>query len=85
MEMKEIFSLLYNFVLMRFSTEWINLESGLAMGCTISPILVVILKAAEGSAGPASLGGGCSMPPLIPFIIPIPGYCASFLLHRRGM
>ncbi|GFN94352.1 reverse transcriptase [Plakobranchus ocellatus] len=52
-----------------YTTNWINLEVGIAMGCTISPILFlmameVILKAAEGSAGPANLGGGCSMPPL---------------------
>ncbi|GFN92196.1 reverse transcriptase [Plakobranchus ocellatus] len=63
---------------MRFSTNnytinWINLEVGIAMGCTISPILFVmamevILKAAEGSAGPANLGGGCSMPPLKAFM-----------------
>ncbi|GFN84981.1 reverse transcriptase [Plakobranchus ocellatus] len=63
---------------MRFSandntTKWINLEVGIAMGCTISPILFVmamevILKAAEGSAGPANLGGGCSMPPLKAFM-----------------
>ncbi|GFS08984.1 reverse transcriptase [Elysia marginata] len=43
------------------------------MGCTISPILFVmvmevILKAAEGSAGPADLGGRCSMPPLKAFM-----------------
>ncbi|GFO26962.1 reverse transcriptase [Plakobranchus ocellatus] len=59
---------------MRFSTNdstttWINLEVGIAMGCTISPILFVmaievILKTAEGSAGPANLNGGCSRPPL---------------------
>ncbi|GFO07106.1 reverse transcriptase [Plakobranchus ocellatus] len=63
---------------MRFSTNdcttnWINLDVGLAMGCTISPILFVmamevILKAAEGSADPANLGGGCSMPPLKAFM-----------------
>ncbi|GFO06374.1 reverse transcriptase [Plakobranchus ocellatus] len=52
-----------------YTTNWINLEVGIAMGCTISPILFVtamevILKAAEGSGGPANLGGGCSMPPL---------------------
>ncbi|GFO46016.1 reverse transcriptase [Plakobranchus ocellatus] len=55
-----------------YTTNWINLEVGIAMGCTISPILFVmamevILKAAEGSAGPANLGGGCSMPPLKAF------------------
>ncbi|KAK3760720.1 hypothetical protein RRG08_009356 [Elysia crispata] len=43
------------------------------MGCTISPILFVmalevILKAAEDSAGPANLGGGCHMPPLKAYI-----------------
>ncbi|GFN77645.1 reverse transcriptase [Plakobranchus ocellatus] len=63
---------------MRFSsndyiTNWINLEIGIAMGCTISPIpfvmaMEVILKAAEGSAGPADLGGGCSMPSLKAFM-----------------
>ncbi|GFR96516.1 reverse transcriptase [Elysia marginata] len=50
-----------------------NQEVGIAMGCTLSPILLamamkVILKAAEGSAGPANLGGGCSMPPLKAFL-----------------
>ncbi|KAK3792522.1 hypothetical protein RRG08_062786 [Elysia crispata] len=45
-----------------YTTDWINLEIGIAMGCTISPILFVmamevILKAAEDSAGPANLGG----------------------------
>ena len=43
------------------------------MGCTISPILFVmamgvILEAAEGSAGPANLVGGCYMPPLKAFM-----------------
>ena len=62
----------FNGFRMRFSTDsyntdWINLEIGIAMGCTISPILFimameVILKAAEDSAGPANLGGGCYMP-----------------------
>ncbi|GFO34064.1 reverse transcriptase [Plakobranchus ocellatus] len=50
-------------------TNWVNLEVGIAMGYTISPVLFVtamevILKAAEGSAGLANLSGGCSMPPL---------------------
>ena len=49
------------------------MEIGIAMGCTISSILFamameVILKAAEGSAGPANLGGGCYMPPLKAFM-----------------
>ncbi|GFO00046.1 reverse transcriptase [Plakobranchus ocellatus] len=56
-----------------YTTNWINLGVGIAMGCTISPILFVmamevILKAAEGNAGPANLGGGCSMPPLKAFM-----------------
>ncbi|GFN88527.1 reverse transcriptase [Plakobranchus ocellatus] len=56
-----------------YTTNWINVEVGIAMGCTISPILFVmameiIFKAAEGSAGPANLGGGCSMPPLKAFM-----------------
>ena len=56
-----------------YTTDWINLEIGIAMGCTISPILFVmamevILKAAEGSAGPANLGDGCYMPPLKAFM-----------------
>ena len=51
-----------------YTTDWINLEIVISMGCTISTILFVmamevILKAAEGSAGPANLGGGYYMPP----------------------
>ena len=47
-----------------YTTDWINLEIRIAMGCMISPILFVMamevtLKAAEESAGPANLGGGC--------------------------
>ena len=63
---------------MRFSTReyttcWINLDVGIAMGCTISPILFVlamevILKAATGSAGPADLGTGYQTPPLKAFM-----------------
>ena len=51
----------YNDFWMRFftksyTTDWINLEIGIVMGCEISPILFVMamevmLKAAEGSAG----------------------------------
>ncbi|KAK3765298.1 hypothetical protein RRG08_013267 [Elysia crispata] len=56
-----------------YTTDLINLEIGIAMGCTISPILFVmamevILKAAEDSAGPDNLGGGCYMPPLKAFM-----------------
>ncbi|KAK3799430.1 hypothetical protein RRG08_009973 [Elysia crispata] len=63
---------------MRFSTnsyitDWINLEIGIAMGCTISTVLFVmamevILKAAEDSAGPANLGSGCYKSPLKAFM-----------------
>ncbi|KAK3796881.1 hypothetical protein RRG08_055715 [Elysia crispata] len=55
-----------------YITDRINLETGIAMGCTKSPTLKamameVILKAAEDSAGPANLDGGCYMPlPPIP-------------------
>ncbi|KAK3756436.1 hypothetical protein RRG08_029105 [Elysia crispata] len=56
-----------------YTTDWINLEIGNAMGFTISPILFVIameviLKAAEDSAGPANLCGGCCMPSLKAFM-----------------
>ena len=58
-----------------YTTDWINLEMeiGIAMGCTISPILFVmamevILKASEDSTGPANLGGGCYMPSLKAFM-----------------
>ncbi|KAK3724673.1 hypothetical protein RRG08_041155 [Elysia crispata] len=56
-----------------YTTDWINLEIGIAMGCTICPILFVIameviLKAAEDSASPANLGGGCYMPSLEAFM-----------------
>ena len=49
------------------------MEIGIAMGCTISPILFVmamevILRAAEGSAGSANLGAGCYIPPLKAFM-----------------
>ncbi|GFO17613.1 reverse transcriptase [Plakobranchus ocellatus] len=71
-----------------YTTNWINLEVGVAMGCTISPILFVvamevILKAAEGSAGPANLGGGCSMPPLKAFIDDTTGICSKEDETRR--
>ncbi|GFN85575.1 reverse transcriptase [Plakobranchus ocellatus] len=56
-----------------YTTNWTNLEVGIAMACTTSPTLFVmtmevILKAAESSAGPANLGGGCSMPSLKAFM-----------------
>ncbi|GFO02404.1 reverse transcriptase [Plakobranchus ocellatus] len=71
-----------------YTTNWINLEVGIAMGCTISPILFVmamevILKAAEGSAGPANLGGGCSMPPLKAFMDDTTSICSKEDETRR--
>ncbi|GFN82187.1 reverse transcriptase [Plakobranchus ocellatus] len=71
-----------------YTTSWINLEVGIAMGCTISPILFemameVILKAAEGSVGPANLGGGCSMPLLKVFMDDITIICSKEDETRR--
>ena len=65
-----------------YTTDWINLEIGIAMGCTISLILFVmamevILKAAERSAGPTDLGGGCYMPPLKAFIDDTTAICSN--------
>ncbi|KAK3789551.1 hypothetical protein RRG08_060324 [Elysia crispata] len=56
-----------------YTTDLINLELGIAMGCIISPILFVmamevILKAAKDRAGLANLGGDCYMPPLKAFM-----------------
>ena len=78
---------------MRFSTnsytaDWINLETGIAMGCTISPILSVmamevILKAAADSADPANLGGGCYMPPLKIFMDDTTKICSNEDETRR--
>ena len=49
------------FPLKSCTIEWINLEIGIVMGFAISLLFVmaieVILKAAEGSAGLANLGG----------------------------
>lgn len=58
---------------MRFMTNWIELQMGTAMGCTISPSLFalamqVILKAAEGTGEGPHLEDGCCMPPLKAFV-----------------
>ncbi|GFS23549.1 reverse transcriptase [Elysia marginata] len=52
-----------------YTTNWINLEVGIATGCSsprmlFAMIMEVKLKAAEGSAGPSNLDGGFSTPPL---------------------
>ena len=57
----------------RYTTQWIPLEVGIAMGCTVSPILFVlvmqvILRAAESRCSGADLGGGLHMPPLKAFM-----------------
>ena len=61
------------FSTMNYTTNWASLEVGIAMGCTVSPILFVLamqvlLKAAERKANPANLGKGCQMPPLKAFM-----------------
>ena len=83
----------FNGFRMRFSsnsytTDWIILEIGIVMGCTISPILFVmamevILKAAEGSAGLANLGGGCYMPPLKAFMEDTTLICSNEAERRQ--
>jgi len=50
-----------------FTTEWVQLQVGIAMGCTVSPILFVLamqvlLKATEWHAGTTHLGEGFSHP-----------------------
>ena len=57
----------------KYTTDWINLEVGIAMGCAISPILFVLamevlLKAAMSGAGSVDLGNGYQMPPLKAFM-----------------
>ena len=83
----------FNCFRMRFSTnsyttDWTNLDIGIAMGCTISPILFVmamevIFKATEGSAGPANLGGGCYMAPLKAFMDDTTVICSNEAETRR--
>src|SRR5215469_5308480 len=56
-----------------FTTDWMNLEIGIAMGCTVSPVLFVLamqvlLKAVEPSTEDAHLGKGVHMPPLQAFM-----------------
>ena len=56
-----------------YTTDWINLEVGIAMGCAISPILFVlamevILRAAMSTARQTDLGDGYKIPPLKAFM-----------------
>ena len=58
------------------------------MGCTIYRILFVIameviLKAAEGSAGPANLSGGCYMTPLKAFMDDTTVICSNEAATHR--
>ena len=61
------------------------------LGCTTSPILFVmamevIFKAAEGSADPANLGGGCYMTPLKAFMDDTTIICSNECVRRlNGM
>ena len=77
-EIKDMLKAYFAGFKMRFTTEayttkWIDLQVGIAMGCAVSPILFVmamqvLLKATEHQAAPANLGGGCFMPPLKAFM-----------------
>ena len=56
-----------------YTTDWVDLQTGIAMGCTISPILFVmamqvILKAAESFAKGPKLDEGYHFPPLKAFM-----------------
>src|SRR3984885_12399458 len=56
-----------------YTTDWVDLQTGIAMGCTISPILFVmamqvILKAAESFAKGTKLDEGYHLPPLKAFM-----------------
>ena len=56
-----------------YTTDWIDLQVGIAMGCAISPILFVlamevILKAAASNTSPTNLGDGLQIPPLKAFM-----------------
>ena len=71
-----------------YTTDWIKLKIGIAMGYTISPILFVmamevILKAAEDSADPANLGGGCYIHPLKAFMVDNTIICSNEDETRR--
>lgn len=64
---------LMRFTTKDFTTKWNRLEVGIAMGCTVSPILFVlamelILKATNNKADVVELGGGCQMQPVKAFM-----------------
>ena len=72
--LKEYFShFKMRFTTASYTTGWTELEVGIAMGCTVSPILFVLamqvlLKATEAYAKSAELGNGICMPPLKAFM-----------------
>ena len=76
--MIQILKVYFNIFRMRYRTPsyttcWTRLEIGIAMGCTVSPILFVlamqvILKAAEYEADTVCLGEGVNIPPLKAFM-----------------
>eukprot|EP00745_Piridium_sociabile_P028415 TRINITY_DN45749_c0_g2_i1.p1 TRINITY_DN45749_c0_g2~~TRINITY_DN45749_c0_g2_i1.p1 ORF type:complete len:112 (-),score=15.56 TRINITY_DN45749_c0_g2_i1:4-339(-) len=70
---KYIYGFSMQFSTKEYTTGWINLEIGRAMGCAISSILFVlaieaILKTTMTNTSPADLGNGYQMPPLKTFM-----------------
>ena len=56
-----------------FITNWTRLEVGIAMGCTVSPVLFIssmqlLLKATESKSNFVELSRGCQMPPVKAFM-----------------
>ena len=56
-----------------FTTNWTRLEVGIAMGCTVSPVLFILsmqplLQATESKSNFVELGRGCQMPPVKAFM-----------------
>ncbi|GFN82159.1 reverse transcriptase [Plakobranchus ocellatus] len=66
----------------RYATDWINLEIGIAMGCTISLILFV-LAMEMGGASSADLSGECYMPSLKVFMDDTTILCSTEKETRR--
>lgn len=66
-------SLKMRFMTKFYTTNWIPLEVGIAMGCTVSPVhfvlvVQVILRSAEAQCSDANLGGDLHMPTLKAFM-----------------
>ena len=64
---------LMRFTTNEYTTNWNWLKVGIAMGCSLSPILFVLvmqllLKAIENNAEIVELGGGLQMPPVKVFM-----------------